>query len=168
MSMPWVHHPPPLEIPHISLWPRPPKYFRKVLGAACHCDWLSLNTARPDQWLVSVVTHSGPCVCLCMCLWSLLRLVVLIYTSLTLTTLLRIGYPVNPNIGSSSAASVCLGVCLRVSGWVCEQECVFSLSQSVRAKDEVSAISDRGEYVFLSTARRMEKSGSNDYPWNES
>lgn len=47
---------------------------------------------------------------------------------------------------------------------MCEQECVFSLSQSVRAKDEVSAISDRGEYVFLSTARRMEKSGSNDYP----
>lgn len=153
--------------PYFTLTP-PTQISRKVLGAACHCDWLSLNTARPDQWLVSVVTHSGPCVCLCMCLWSLLRLVVLIYTSLTLTTLLRIGYPVNPNIGSSSAASVCLGVCLRVSGWVCEQECVFSLSQSVRAKDEVSAISDRGEYVFLSTARRMEKSGSNDYPWNES
>lgn len=72
--------------------------------------------------------------------------------------------PCKPKYWLSSAASVCLGVCLRVSGWVCEQECVFSLSQSVRAKDEVSAISDRGEYVFLSTARRMEKSGSNDYP----
>ena len=32
------------------------------------------------------------------------------------TTLLRIEYHVNPNIGSSSVASVCMGVCSWVGG----------------------------------------------------
>lgn len=82
MSMPWVTHPPSGYALYLSLTP-PIQISRKVLGAACHCDWLCLNTAGLDQRSVSVVTHSGPCVCLCMCLWSLLRLVVLIYTSLT-------------------------------------------------------------------------------------
>lgn len=71
----WVHHevPPPVvplllypprhcTHPHIPLWPS--KISHKV-GAIWYCEWLFLNRARPDQCLVTMVIHSGPCVCVC-------------------------------------------------------------------------------------------------------
>lgn len=85
------------------------------------------------------------------------------------TNSLHIEYHANPNIGSSSAVSVLTDVCVFEREWlgvgvcvgVCTSVCVF-VSKSVRAREGVSAISDRREYVFLSIARRMEKSGMYD------
>lgn len=67
---------------------------------------------------------------------------------------------------------MCACVCVSVAWWldvsmcvserirVCACVCVcVAVSRCVRAKDEVSAISDRRGYVFFSIARRMEKSG---------